>query len=77
MAKGTGVSRLAQRTIGASSHSKQFSVIQIEYHYGYYELKQQLHKLGFAVNTTKPRFRINKFAKNHNMYVGWLYAQRT
>ena len=56
---------------------KQFSVIQIEYHYGYYELKQQLHKLGFAVNTTKPRFRINKFAKNHNMYVGWLYAQRT
>ena len=56
---------------------KQFSVIQIEYHYGYYELKQQLHKLGFAVNTTKARFRINKFAKNHNMYVGWLYAQRT
>jgi FkbM family methyltransferase len=56
---------------------KQFSVIQIEYHYGYYELKQQLHKLGFAVNTTKPRLRINKFAKNHNMYVGWLYAQRT
>jgi FkbM family methyltransferase len=56
---------------------KQFSVIQIEYHYGYYELKEQLHKLGFTVNTTKPRLRINKFAKNHNMYVGWLYAQRT
>ncbi len=55
---------------------KQFSVIQIEYHYGYNELKQQLLKLGFNVSTTKPRLRINKFAKNHSMYVGWLYAQK-
>jgi FkbM family methyltransferase len=56
---------------------KQFSYIQIEYHYGYSLLKKRLNELGFKVKTTLPRYRFNKYAKNPHMYVGWIFAQRT
>lgn len=55
---------------------KQFTFIQIEYHYGFSQLKKRLTELGFKVRNTMPRYRYNKYAKNPHMYVGWIYAER-
>jgi FkbM family methyltransferase len=57
-----------------------FSHIQIEYHYGYNNLKEKLQKSGFKVSTTIPKtdpkgvFRQPPYQKN---YVGMLYAIQT
>jgi FkbM family methyltransferase len=55
-----------------------FSHIQIEYHYGYKDLKEKLRQSGFKVSTTIPKtdpkdvFSRPAYRKN---YVGMLYAK--
>lgn len=54
---------------------KTFKKIQIEYHYGYKNLKEKLEKCGFNVKYTEPVKIYNKYAKNHSMKVGFIYAE--
>ena len=54
---------------------KNFSHIQIEYHYGYKNLKQKLEECGFSVKITKPNFIRNQQA-GRNMFFGYIFAQR-
>jgi Methyltransferase FkbM domain len=64
-----------------------FSHIQIEYHFGYQNLKTKLEECGFDVTCTKPSFfvplnknRTTRLALDGNvsqpnkMFIGWLYA---
>ncbi len=53
---------------------KKFSQIQIEYHYGYMNLYERLKEIGFDISVTRPCYRENRFAKDKDMYMGWLYA---
>ena len=53
-----------------------FSHIQIEYHYGYENLKNKLISCGFNVKVTKPNFIRNRQA-GKNMFYGYLYATRS
>jgi FkbM family methyltransferase len=50
-----------------------FSQIEIEYHYGYKDLKNKLENCGFKVVTSPPLFLRNK-QSNKSMYFGYLYA---
>jgi hypothetical protein len=75
-----------------SSTLKNFSQIQIEYHYGYKNLKAKLEDAGFTVRYTRPRyFHLRNRGENieHNLkfydhirrndqkfYLGWIYASR-
>lgn len=65
---------------------RRFSHIQIEYHYGYKNLKEKLEKNGFKVTFTKPKY-FRLMNPNHvivfvgdstynpsKMFVGWLNA---
>lgn len=54
---------------------KKFTHIQIEYHYGYKNLKEKLEKNGFEVSVTRPSFIINHQARK-SMYFGYIYAKR-
>ncbi|MDQ3968690.1 MAG: FkbM family methyltransferase, partial [Thermoproteota archaeon] len=47
-----------------------FSHIQIEYHYGYRDLKKHLISAGFAVSHTNPR-------DENGMEIGWIYATKS
>jgi FkbM family methyltransferase len=51
---------------------QRFTHIQLEYHYGYKNLKQKLEESGFKVSIAEP-----KYTANQKMYVGWLWAQRS
>jgi predicted nicotinamide N-methyase len=64
-----------------------FSHIQIEYHFGYQNLKTRLEECGFEVTCTKPSFfaPLNKtrltrlvldgnVSQSNKMFIGWLYA---
>ena len=64
-----------------------FSHIQIEYHFGYQNLKTKLEQCGFEVTCTRPSFFIpmNKnrmtmlvtdgnLSQTNTMFIGWLYA---
>jgi hypothetical protein len=66
-----------------------FSHIQIEYHFGYQNLKTKLEECGFEVTCTKPSYfipmnknRITRLVlegnmiQSNTMYIGWLYATR-
>jgi hypothetical protein len=71
---------------------KNFSQIQIEYHYGYKNLISKLEEAGFTVRYTKPRYfklrnrgGINKNnlkffdrikRQDSKFYLGWIYASR-
>ncbi len=55
---------------------RKFSHMQIEYHYGYRNLKEKLEGSGFTVSVTSPRYSVNSESPNSRMYVGWLYAKR-
>jgi len=55
---------------------KKFSHIQIEYHYGYKNLKSKLESCGFKVSVTNPKYSYNYEAKKPHMYYGFLYAIR-
>jgi FkbM family methyltransferase len=52
-----------------------FSHIQIEYHYGYKNLKEKLVKCGFDVKITQPHFIRNRQA-GKNMFYGYIFAKR-
>ena len=54
---------------------QKFTHIQIEYHYGYKNLKEKLERCGFKVSVTSPAFIINHQA-GKLMYFGYLYAER-
>jgi len=56
---------------------KKFSHIQLEYHYGYKNIKNKLEKCGFKVSITKPIFNLNYEASESKMYIGFLYAKKT
>ncbi len=64
-------------TILSSSEEtlKNFSHIQIEYHYGYKTLKQKLESCGFDVSITKPNFIRNKQA-GKTMFFGYIFAKK-
>ena len=66
---------------------RKFSHIQIEYHFGYQNLKTKLEQCGFEVTCTRPSFFIpmNKnrmtmlvtdgnLSQTNTMFIGWLYA---
>ena len=71
------------------SDLRKFTHIQIEYHFGYQNLKSKLEECGFEVTCTRPSFFI-PFNKNrtttsvldgnknqdNTMFIGWLYATR-
>ncbi|MHB8396205.1 MAG: FkbM family methyltransferase [Thermoplasmataceae archaeon] len=54
-----------------------FKRIQIEYHYGYERLMKKLQKAGFSVRFTEPQKAFGAEAVNHEMLVGWLFAEKT
>ena len=53
-----------------------FDRIQIEYHYGYKNLVKKLKNSGFKVSYTWPRYSRNYESKNHDMFVGMIYASK-
>jgi FkbM family methyltransferase len=53
-----------------------FTHIQIEYHYGYKNLKEKLENCGFTVTVTDPYYIKNKQA-GKSMFYGYLYAKRS
>jgi FkbM family methyltransferase len=53
---------------------RSFSHIQIEYHYGYKDLKYKLEENGFIVSITKPKL-IPNIENGNRMYVGNIYAR--
>ncbi len=55
---------------------KRFKRIQIEYHYGYEKLMKKLEKAGFKVKFTEPKKYFDKNAVNHEMLLGYLYAEK-
>lgn len=55
---------------------KKFSQIQIEYHYGYLNLKEKLESSGFTIRNTHPKYNFNAAAENQQMFIGMLYAGR-
>ena len=52
-----------------------FTHIQIEYHYGYKNLKNKLENCGFKVTVTDPHYIKNKQA-GKSMFYGYLYAEK-
>ena len=56
---------------------RRFKQIQIEYHYGYLNLKKKLEAAGFKLSKTTTIFSLNNEAENKKMFVGFIYAERT
>ena len=54
---------------------RNFTHIQIEYHFGYKNLKEKLEKCGFKVSVSNPDLMINTKQRKFT-YVGYLYAFR-
>lgn len=54
---------------------QKFSSMQIEYHYGYMDLKKKLEECGFDVKTTIPFFLKNTQA-GKTMCLGYIYANK-
>lgn len=52
------------------------SRIQIEYHYGYERLKEKLENAGFNVSYTEPKKVYNENARETDMYIGNIYAEK-
>jgi FkbM family methyltransferase len=59
-----------------NSDLRRFKQIQIEYHYGYLNLKRKLESAGFEVNKTLPKYSFNSEAENKEMNIGYIYAER-
>jgi FkbM family methyltransferase len=53
---------------------RSFSHIQIEYHYGYKDLKYKLEENGFIVSTSKPEL-LNPIGTSSRKYNGYIYAK--
>ena len=56
---------------------QKFSHIQIEYHYGYKNLKEKLENAEFSVQMTKPHYNLNHEVSPSKMFIGFLYATNT
>lgn len=59
-----------------NSTLRRFKLIQIEYHYGYLNIKRELKNSGFKVINTIPKYSANSEAENKGMIVGLIYALR-
>ena len=59
-----------------NSDLRKFEQIQLEYHYGYLNLKEKLENAGFKVTNTLPKYSDNLEAENRKMYAGLIYAIR-
>ncbi len=55
---------------------RKFKKIQIEYHYGYLNLKKKLEGAGFKISKTFPRYLLNTNAENKELLIGYIYAER-
>ncbi len=53
---------------------RSFSHIQIEYHYGYKDLKHKLEESRFIVSISKPRL-VRNVVDGNQMYIGDIYAK--
>jgi len=53
-----------------------FSHIQIEYHFGYKNLKKKLERCGFDVNITKPHIGHTVYKESKNSFVGYIFAEK-
>ena len=53
-----------------------FEYIMMEFHYGCKNLKKKLESCGFKVIVVDPVFCYNKFAENHRMYIGKIFASK-
>ena len=60
-----------------NSDLRRFKQIQIEYHYGYLNIKKKLEGAGFRVTNTMPVHSANSEAENKQMIVGLIYASKT
>ena len=56
---------------------RKFEQIQIEYHYGYLNLKEKLEDAGFKVNKKWPKPILNLEAENRKMLIGLIYAEKS
>ena len=59
-----------------NSDLRRFKQIQIEYHYGYLNLKKKLVDAGFKVSKTAPKYSIDQEAENKELFIGLIYAGR-
>ena len=59
-----------------NSDLKRFKQIQIEYHYGYLNIKRKLNSSKFKVTNTIPGYSNNLEAENKEMFLGMIYAER-
>ena len=55
---------------------EKFSHIQIEYHFGYKNLKEKLEKCGFKVVVTRPRLGKQLSKNKTHSFVGHIYAHK-
>ena len=53
-----------------------FSHLQIEYHFGYKNLRNKLENCGFDVQVTKPIIGKRLFQESKKTYYGYIYAKR-
>ena len=61
----------------ANETIRKFSMIQIEYHYGYEKLVNKLKECGFDTKFTLPTKFYSPTASNQNMLVGYVFGTRT
>ena len=59
-----------------NSDLKKFKQIQIEYHYGYLNIKRKLKDSGFKVANTIPKYVTDPDAENKGMVMGFIYAEK-
>ena len=59
-----------------NSDLRRFKQIQIEYHYGYLNLKRKLEDAGFEVDQMRPGYMKNIDAENKEMFLGLMYATK-
>ena len=58
-----------------NSDLRKFKQIQIEYHYGYLNLKKKLEDAGFNITNTSPKYSFDSEAENKEMFMGLIYAK--
>lgn len=55
---------------------RKFKQIQVEYHYGYLNIKRKLKKSKFKIIDTIPKYSTNSDAENKEMLIGFIYAKK-
>jgi FkbM family methyltransferase len=59
------------------SDLRRFKQIQIEYHYGYLNIKRKLKDSEFKVTNTLPKYATDFEAENKDIILGLIYAERS